>query len=161
MKVFLLFCILFPGFLHAQSDALQYVEEHYDVGTFGKMVFYYSTLKMWIPEDDAELKQIIHDVEKIVLIRLEEDAISQDELATIEDELDDEGYEEAVRISGPDKRLNIYIKDGKGLFLIGGLDGNVMILDVKGTIPVDKIFTLQDKMHSLTENTDFLENFRD
>jgi hypothetical protein len=147
----------------SQSKAMRnFSDVHDDAFT---MVFYYSTLKMWLPEDDEELKAIIHDLEKIKLLRLDEDEFDGKEaLTNIKSDLVDEGYEEALVMSGPKGNMMIYIRERngkqKGIFMMFGEDASVTILDIIGSIPIDKLLTLQDKIETLTKDGSILQSFR-
>ncbi len=147
----------------SQSKAMRnFSDVHDDAFT---MVFYYSTLKMWLPEDDEELKAIIHDLEKIKLLRLDEDEFDGKEaLSTIKSDLAKEGYEEALVMSGPKGNMMIYIREHngkqKGIFMMFGEDGSVTILDIIGSIPIDKLLTLQDKIETLTKDGSILQSFK-
>ena len=129
------------------------------------MVFYYSTLKMWLPEDDPELKAIIRDLEKIKLLRLDEGELDGKEAFTkIKSDLVDEGYEEALVMSSPKRNMMIYIRERngkqKGTFMVLGEDESVTILDIIGSIPIDKLLTLQDKIETLTKDGSILQSFK-
>ena len=162
MKLLLVIFLLIPIGAQSQSRAMAYLtEQHDDPFT---MVFYYSTLKMWLPEDDEELKDIIHDIEKIKFITIpKEDEISAEEVTTIKGLLLDQGYEEMMTIKGPTRNLLLYIHDKKGLFLLGSEGSDTFAVDVQGTIPVDKLLTLQSKIETLTADgsiIDSIKNFR-
>ena len=114
MKYFLLSIFLFLSFMgFSQSKAMRnFSDLHDDAFT---MVFYYSTPKMWLPEDDPELKAIIRDLEKIKLLRLDEDELDgKAALTKIKSDLVDEGYEEALVMSGPKGNMMIYIRERNG-----------------------------------------------
>lgn len=137
---------------------MQEITEAHDGFT---MVFYYSTLKMWLPEDEPELKEIIYNVEKIKVLRLDEDDhIGSDEMGLIKEKLSDQDYEELMVVKGPKKHLMIYLREDKGIFIIGSEGSEVMILDIIGTIPIDKLLTLQDKIEALTQDGSILDSFR-
>jgi len=164
MKYFLLFALLAISIMgYSQSKAMRnFSDIHDDAFT---LVFYYSTLKMWIPEDDVELKAIIRDLEKIKLLRIDEEELDgKAALPAIKSDLVDEGYEEALVMKGPGRNMMVYIneKNGKqkGIFMMLGEDSSITILDIIGSIPIDKLLTLQNKIETLTEDGSFLQNFR-
>ena len=152
--------LLVPLWVQSQSRAMQFVaEQHDDAFT---MVFYYSTLKMWLPEDEVELKKIIHDVEKIKMLKFDEDdIIDSDELSKIKELLIDQDYEEMMIIKGPSRNLLIYIREGKGIFMLGGMGSESMALDILGTIPINKLLTLQEKIQTLTADGSIIDSIRD
>ena len=112
--------------------------------------------------DPFEAKQRLHDIDKIKFLRLEEnDEIDLEEQATIINSLNKEGYEEAIVIKGPKRNLLVYIRENKGIFMMGTESGETYVLDVAGTIPVNKILSLQHKIETLTKNASFLDSFTD
>ncbi len=164
MNYFLLSVLLFISLMgYSQSKAMRnFSDIHDDAFT---MVFYYSTLKMWIPEDEPELIQVIRDLEKIKLLRMDEGEFEgKAALSAIKSDLVDEGYEEALVMKSPERDMMVYIheKNGKqkGIFMMLGEDSSVTILDIIGSIPIDKLLTLQDKIQTLTEDGSFLQNFK-
>ena len=138
---------------------MQYMaDQHDDAFT---MVFYYSTLKMWLPEDEVELKKIIYDVEKIKMLKFSEgDIIDSDELTKIKELLIDQNYEEMMIIKGPSRQLLIYIREGKGIFILGSQGSESMALDILGTIPINKLLTLQEKLQTLTADGSIIDSIR-
>lgn len=164
MKYSLLSALIFISFTgYSQSKAMRnFSDIHDDAFT---MVFYYSTLKMWIPEDEPELIEVIRDLEKIKLLRINEDEFDgKAAMSTIKSDLVGEGYEEALVLKSPGRDMMIYIheKNGKqkGIFMMLGQDSSVTILDIIGSIPIDKLLTLQEKIQTLTEDGSFLRNFK-
>jgi hypothetical protein len=144
----------------AQSKAMDEINEKHEDGF--SMVFYYSTLKMWLPEEDTELKEMIYDVEKIKFLRLDpDDVISAEETSSIISKLENQKYEEAIVIKGPTRNLLVYIREDEGIFMMGTESGETYILDIIGTIPVNKLLTLQDKIETLTKNGSLIDSFTD
>ncbi len=158
MKYLFLVFLVVPILSFSQSRAMKEISDKHDGFT---MVFYYSTLKMWLSEDEAELKKIIYDIEKIKVLRLDEDdQIEPDEMTLIKKKLSDQDYEELMVIKGPTRNLMIYIREGKGIFILGSEGSEIMIIDIIGTIPINKLLTLQDKIETLTQDGSILDSFR-
>ena len=142
----------------SQSRAMKEITEAHDGFT---MVFYYSTLKMWLPDDNAELKELIYDIEKIKVLRLDEDdKIESEEMARVKEKLAEQNYEELMLIKGPTRHLMMYIREGKGIFILGNEGAEVLILDIIGTIPINKLLTLQNKIETLIQDGSILDSFR-
>ena len=60
------------------------------------LMFYYSTLKMLIPEENEELQDVIYNIEKIKMLRVDALEDESTDMANIKSDLDSEGYEEAM-----------------------------------------------------------------
>jgi len=154
-----------PLTLFGQSRAMRNLSESVDDISFS-LVFYYSTLKMLIPEDNQELKSIIYDIEKIKFMKIDESFASlgadiNDQLAK---DLKKEDYEEALSMRMSDGMVKIFIRGSasntKGIFMILDQDSGAIVLDIKGKVPVDKLLTLNSEIESLSENIPFIGNSR-
>jgi len=88
--VLIVLTISVSGF--SQSKVMKNLSESYDNAT--TLVFYYSTLKMLIPDEKPELKELIYDVEKIKLLMVDS-LYRGGEISNIKDSLEEEGYDEA------------------------------------------------------------------
>jgi hypothetical protein len=127
------------------------------------LMFYYSTLKMLIPEDNEKLREVIYGIEKIKLLRVSELAETKTENEMVKSDLREEGYEEAITIRHDGNNMIIYIKEKKGItkgaFFLMEEDSSLTVLDLIGEIPIDKLFTLSTEIDMLTEaRGNFLEN---
>ena len=75
--VVLMLMAVVPSFCTAQSRAMENLSEKYEDGFV--LMFYHSTLKMLIPEENKELQEVIYGIEKIKLLRVSELAETQAE----------------------------------------------------------------------------------
>lgn len=148
--LFLLLALL-PSLGNAQSKAMRHLaEKHEDAFT---LMFYYSTMKMLIPEENVEFQDIIYGIEKIKLMKIDNEDMG-DENQTILSDLSSDGFEEAMTMRHEGTNMVIYIKEHKGItkgaFFLMESDSTMTVLDLVGEIPINKLFTLSNEIDMLT-----------
>ncbi len=160
-KAFIFLILSIPATVYGQSRAMRNISEKYEDAF--TMVFYYSTLKMVIPEDNTELKELIYGIEKIKMLRIDDEnsQFSDTDIADIKADLIRDDYEEGLSMRMGGKSTIAYIREKKGamngLFILIGEDDTTTIFDLIGEIPVDKLFTLTKEIESLTENASIIK----
>ena len=159
--VILLILAVVPSFCIAQSRAMENLSEKHEDGFV--LMFYHSTLKMLIPEDNKKMQEVIYGIEKIKLLRVSELTETKTENEMVKSDLREEGYEEAITMRHDGNNMIIYIKEKKGItkgaFFLMEEDSSLTVLDLVGEIPIDKLFTLSTEIDMLTEaRGNFLEN---
>lgn len=141
---------------YSQSKVMEKLSETYEDATV--LVFYYSTLKMIIPDDSPELKDLIYDVEKIKLLMVDSLTQGKQEINEIRSLLEKDGYDEAMSVRYEDNNVIIYIKEKKGVtsgfFFLMEEENGLTAFDLVGKVPMDKL-------GSLTDHLDLLKNARD
>ena len=154
-KIVLLMIIAtaFPSLSQAQSKAMENLSEKHEEDGF-VLMFYYSTLKMLIPEENEELQDVIYGIEKIKLLRVD-DSGSEGDLQNVKVDLQSEGFEEAMTARHEGSKMIVYIKERKGMtkgaFFLMESDSSLIVLDLVGEIPIDKLFTLSNEIDMLTD----------
>jgi len=162
MKKAIIFLILsIPVTIYGQSRAMRNISEKYaDAFT---MVFYYSTLKMVIPEDNKELVELIYGIEKIKMLRIDDEngQFSNTDIDKIKADLTLDNYDEGLSMRMGGKKTFDYIREKngamEGLFILIGEEASLTIFDLIGEIPVDKLFTLTKEIETLTENASIIK----
>ena len=155
-KIVLLLFLCIPVTMYGQSRAMRNISEKYEDAF--TMVFYYSTLKMVIPEDRKELKELIYGIEKIKMLRIDNEngLLSNADIEIIKADLIRDNYEEGLSMRMGGKKTFAYIRENngtmKGLFILISEDASSTIFDLIGEIPIDKLFTLTKEIETLTEN---------
>jgi hypothetical protein len=148
--VLIVFTFSVSGF--SQSKVMKNLSESYDNAT--TLMFYYSTLKMLIPDDKPELKELIYDVEKIKLLMVDS-LYRGEEIGEIRDGLEEEGYDEAMSIRHEDNNIIVYIKEKggttSGFFFLMEKDNGLTALDLVGKVPMDKLDLLTKNLDLLTD----------
>ena len=113
---------------------------------------------MVIKEDNKELKELIYGIEKIKMLRIDDEngLLSNADIVNIKADLTRDNYEEglSMRMGGKNTLAYIREKNGtmKGLFILISEEASLTIFDLIGEIPIDKLFTLTKEIEMLTEN---------
>ena len=155
----LIFIVIAPIFVFGQSETIQKLhEKHENAFT---MFFYKSTLNM-IAEDRKELQELVRGIKKMKLLRVnkEESTFSKSNFKQLVKDYQLEGFEELIAIKHRDKTMNAYIKESrgitKGLAILLNETSNLTVLDIKGSVSIDKI---GDLTQYISELTDYKLNF--
>lgn len=156
MKNFLITLLIIasiPIFGFSQSKVMKKLSDTYDDATV--LVFYYSTLKMLIPEDNTELRELIYDIEKIKVLVVDDLSEGKQKIGEIKADLEKEGYDEAMSIRHEENNIIVYIREKKGVtngfFFLMEEDSGLTALDLVGKVPLDKLGLLTDQLDVLTE----------
>ena len=121
------------------------------------LMFYHSSLNMLNIDDDPEFARMIHDIEKIKVLRIdkEEDNFNSEALSTLKKELADRDFEELMIVKSKDYDIGVYLhEDGddiEGFFLIMDENETFMAIDVLGSMPVGDISQLVNKIKDVNE----------
>ena len=121
------------------------------------LMFYHSSLNMLNIDDDPDFARMIHDIEKIKVLRIdkEEDNFNSEALSTLKKELADRDFEELMIVKSKDYDIGVYLhEDGddiEGFFLIMDENETFMAIDVLGSMPVGDISQLVNKIKDVNE----------
>lgn len=134
-----------------QSKTLEYLEDEYE-SSF-KLVLYYSTLKVFSNQSEESFFELIKDIEKVYILRMEEipDDLDKSFFDTVDQRVMDEGYEELLKMrSGVDTWSAFYVKESMGQisgFFLVLMEGNsINCVDLQGHVPIDKLSELVNKV---------------
>jgi DNA repair exonuclease SbcCD ATPase subunit len=121
------------------------------------LFFYNNTLKMYIPEDNQEFTEMIKDLEKVKVVKIDKvkDKFSKTDYATLVKNYKDEKFEDLMSMNKDGSDIQVYIKEknGKtlGLVILMNEKDSLTIVDILGSIPFNKIAEFAMKV----ENKDF------
>jgi hypothetical protein len=154
----LLFAFLLLAFIpevsEGQSLAMKNLSEKHEDDGF-VLMFYYSTLKMLIPENNTDFQELIYDIEKIKMLRLDNDVLEEGEYSKIIADLNKDGFEEVITMRHNGDNVMVYLKEKRGMtkgaFFMMESDSTLTTLDLVGQIPIDKLFTLSNEIDMLTD----------
>jgi hypothetical protein len=145
--------LLIPFSVLAQSRAMKNLSDKHEDAFV--LMFYHSTLKMLIPEDNEEFRDIIYGIEKIKVMRVDEFEDSRAEQDEVLADLQEDGFEEAITMRHDGTDMIVFIKERKGItkgaFFLMESDSTLTAVDLVGEIPIDKLFTLSNEIDMLTE----------
>jgi Domain of unknown function (DUF4252) len=147
--------LLSTGFAQAQSKVMRQLADDYP-DAFALMI-YHSSLNMLNIDDDPDFARMIHDIDKIKVLRVDkkEEKFTVEKLSAIKSELTDRGFEELMIIKSKDYDIGVYIleDDGdiEGYFLLMDEDENFTAIDVLGSMAVGDISQLVQKIKDVNE----------
>ena len=145
MRAFVLTLLLAStGFgLFAQSLASKELGEQYDATL--NLFFYRNTLRMVNFNDDPEFDEMIKGIEKMRFIMLEKEKnnFGAQQYKSLISSYTKENYEEIMSMRHEDTNFNVYIKEekgiNKGMLLLANADDNLILLDILGNVPFERI----------------------
>ena len=152
-KYIILFLLVTPFLSYGQSDTMQKWHKKYD-NAF-TLFFYQSTLNMLNMQDNEEFQDIIKDIDKMKLITIDK---SEDEFTTshykeLVADYENDSFEELMSFRQKEANIKAYIKekDGntKGIAVLINSDSTMTIIDLKGSVPLNKIGQLAQQVQTL------------
>jgi hypothetical protein len=154
-KITLIILLLLPGLVQAQSKVMRELADDYP-DAFVLMI-YHSSLNMLNIDDNPDFARMIHDIDRIKVLRLDkkEDDFTKTALSSLKETLDDRGFEELMIIKSKEYDIGVYIhEDGdeiEGYFLIMDEEENFTAIDVLGSMAVGDIGQLVEKIKEVNE----------
>lgn len=126
----------------AQTKTTELLDEKHD-GT--SLYFYKNTLRMLNQKDDPAFDEMIKDIEKIRFVMV--DKFSKADYKNLQnDYTKKESYEEIMNGRLEGKNLNIYVRESggkvKGTIIMAADSSSLYVLDILGTIALDKASSL-------------------
>ena len=154
-KLTFILLLIMPALVQAQSKVMRDLADDYP-DAFVLMI-YHSSLNMLNINDDPDFARMIHDIEKIKVLRVdkEEDDFTSEALSSLKGALNDRGFEELMIIKSKDYDIGVYIHEDddeiEGYFLIMNEDENFTAIDVLGSMAVGDIGQLVEKIKDVNE----------
>lgn len=137
----------------AQSKTTQ--EFHKDHEDAFVLFFYSNTLKMLNQTDDPEFAEMIKQIEKMKFVRVDKkaDGFDKDDYNDLIEDYQDEDFEDLMTMRHEGMNVNAYIqeRDGvtTGIVMLMQDEETVSVLDIKGSIPLNKIGSILSKVKAL------------
>jgi len=160
-KLFLLLTItLLPLLGIGQSKTTESLQEEFK-GSL-TLFFYNNTLRMINQQEDKEFDEIIRDIEKMKFLAVRKNEWNIDYKRIVSD-YKKERFEEVMTSRHDGKNFDIFLKEKNGktkamLVLVNG-DDNLFVLDILGSIPMDKVTKLYSVMDESTDIGTRIERF--
>ena len=156
MKRFIVFlAVLVPLMSSAQSKTTQsFHKDHEDAFV---LFFYSNTLKMLNQTDDPEFAEMIKQIEKMKFIRVDKkaDDFDKDDYVEMVEDYKDEDFEDLMTMRHEGMNVNAYIQENDGvttgIVMLMQDDESVSVLDIKGSIPLNKIGSIISKVQALNK----------
>ena len=154
-KLAVILLLILPGLVQAQSKVMRDLAD--DFPDAFVLMIYHSSLNMLNIDDDPDFARMIHDIEKIKVLRVdkEEDDFTSEALSSLKGALSDRGFEELMIIKSKDYDIGVYINeddgDIEGYFLLMDEEENFTAIDVLGSMAVGDISQLVEKIKDVNE----------
>lgn len=159
----LLFALLIftsPLLSFGQSETIRDLHDKYEDAF--TMFFYKNTLNMLNMQDSKEFEMLIDGIEKMKLLRInkEDNSFTKDNFKQLIKDYKSEDFEELMTVKQQGMNINAYIKESggttKGIVIMLNETSSITILDIKGSVPLNKVGELAKYA---TEFTDSKLNF--
>jgi len=150
-RCFILFLLLVSTqFVFSQSKSISRFRADHPENT--NMFFYSSTLKMLNTESNAELADLISDIEEIRILNYDKEKqhLTPEYVAGLKKALSDENYNTLMMMNEKGNAINLYSleKKGKtvGFVALVENDGSLTVIDLVGNIDVKKFMQLKGSL---------------
>jgi len=155
-KIFLLLVMILPALVFSQSKSITNFRSDFKENS--NMFFYSSTLKMLNTENNSEFAEILDGIEEIRVLNYtrSEQKFDKDDLARLKGDLQKETYNTIMMINEKGNSINVFGRERKGhtvgMVAIIEDTGNLILIDLIGTIDIKKFMALKQKLVSQTGN---------
>lgn len=166
-RIFLLtFIALFaPQLLPAQSTTTEALHKKHSGAL--QLFFYNNTLRMLNQQEDKEFDDIIRDIEKMRFLMIKKDDISFGaiDFKKLVADYKAEAFEEVLTSRHQGKTFDVFLKEKEGktkgmLVLINDAE-NLYVLDILGSIALDKVTKLYSTLDESTDIGQKIKAFTD
>lgn len=156
-KLLYIFFLAIPLFSFSQSKSVTKFRSDFKENS--NMFFYSSTLKMLNPEKNPDIAEIIDDIEEIRVLNYNkaDQKFDRADISGLKGELSDENYNSILMINEKGNSVNLYNREKKGkttgMVAIIENGEQLILIDLIGTIDVNKFLELKEKLQSRPSNT--------
>lgn len=151
----LLLLLLYSPSFAQESIIKEFSEPRRPRRWMNPVCLYPSTLRMINVSGDPAYYDLVNDIEKILIYTLDSATVAGSDYASWIEEYEKIGYEEYIRLSGP-QNIRIVGKEEEYVGLLKA-EGQLLTFYLRGSIPFHKIPTLMQSFQS----EDFLSVFTD
>lgn len=141
--IFTLLIFISPFASFGQSETIQKLHKEYDDAFV--MFFYKNTLNMLNMQDSKEFQALIDGIDKMKLLRINKtnNDFTKDQYKQLVKDYKSEDFEELMSVRQQETNINAYIKESggttKGIVVLLNEAESLTVLDIKGSVPFDKI----------------------
>jgi len=135
----------------AQSKTTEKLDKRYDESL--SLFFYNNTLRMINQTDDKEFDALVKDIEKMKFLIIKKEDFGNEDYKKLISDYKSESFEEMMTSRHDGKKFDVYMKDGKSKGMIVAVNDseNLYLLDIVGTIPLNKVTTLFKEIDESSE----------
>ena len=136
---------------HAQSKTTEKLDKRYDEAL--SLFFYNNTLRMINQTDDKEFDALIKDIEKMKFLIIKKEDFGKEDYKKLISDYKSESFEEMMTSRHEGKNFDVYMKDGKSKGMIVAVNDseNLYVLDIVGSIPLNKVTTFFKEIDESSE----------
>lgn len=119
------------------------------------LFFYHNTLRMMNQDDDPEFDELIKDIEKLKFIMLDKTKTTGMDYKNLVKSYKAESFEEIMTSRFEGKNFDVFLKESggktKGMVVTINDSKNLFVLDIVGSIALNKITSFYKKLDESTE----------
>jgi hypothetical protein len=146
----------------AQSKTTDKLQEKYDKAF--SLFFYQNTLRMINQTEDKEFDELIKDIEKMKFLMIDKDAAFKPaDYSRLKKDYATETFEEVMSTRYQGRNFDVLLKEksGKtlGMVVLINDSTSLYVLDLVGSIALDKVTTLYNKLDESTDVGQKIKNF--
>lgn len=152
MRSIILLLLLFLTLgAQAQSKTTEKLQEKYDEAL--ALFFYNNTLRMINLNEDKEFDALIEDIEKMKFLLIKKDEFTKGDYQKLITDYKSESFEEIMTSRHEGKNFDVYLKEGKtkGMIVAVNDSDNLYVLDIVGSIPLNKVTQLFTRIDESSE----------
>lgn len=157
--ILILLFALFTTGAHAQSKTTENLQKKYSESL--AFFFYNNTLRMVNLTEDKEFDELIKDIEKMKFLMIKKAGFEKADYKKLITDYKSESFEEMMTSRHEGKNFDVYMKDGKskGMIVTVNDDENLYVLDIVGSIPLNKVTKLFSTIDSSSEIGKRIQDF--
>jgi hypothetical protein len=135
----------------AQSKTTEKLHKKYSEAL--SLFFYNNTLRMINQTEDKEFDELIKDIDKMKFLMIKNEDFGKEDYKKLISDYKSESFEEMMTSRHDGKNFDVYMKDGnsKGMIVAVNDSENLYVLDIVGSIPLNKVTTLFKEIDESTE----------
>ncbi len=159
----LLFTLAFIT-LNAQSKTTENLQQRYS-GSFS-LYFYQNTLRMLNQSESKEFDELIKDIEKMKFLMIDkQNRFTAKDYSKLKSDYIAEAFEEGMTTRYQGRSFDILLKEKagktKGMVVLVSDSTSLYVLDLVGSIALDKVTTLYKTLDESTDVGKKIKNFAD
>jgi hypothetical protein len=126
----------------AQSNVTEKLHKKYSEAL--SLFFYHNTLRMINQNEDKDFDALIKDIEKLKFLMIKKEGFGKSDYQNLLADYKSESFEEMMTSRHDGKNFDVYMKDGKSKGMIVAVNDaeNLYVLDIVGSIPLNKVTKL-------------------
>ena len=149
--IILSFFIFSAVSVKSQSKTTENLHKKYNEAL--ALFFYNNTLRMINQTEDKEFDALIKDIEKMKFLMIKKENFGKSDYQKLITDYKSESFEEMLTSRHQGKNFDVYMKEGatKGMVVAVNDDENLYVLDIVGSIPLNKVTTLFNTIDESSE----------